>query len=573
VFRIGDTVVSREVMRGQSSVDVMVRYDLVAGAGEVALTLRPLLAYRGVHDLATENAYLDPSVSLRHDGFQVRPYRTMPPLAIQAWPQPETAPRPLWYRGFRYLVEESRGYPGREDLFSPGALRVTLAPRRPVFVRAGIVAAVAPLASLWEAEAARRDCLRDRDRAWSAAVGTSRLERMALGWLVPAGRQFLIRRAQGQPAVVAGYPWFEPWGRDTLIALPGLTFCQGDMDTGRDVLVEMGRCERHGLLPNFFAADGRPGAYNTVDAPLWYVWAVQQYARFGGDPVTIRDHLWPVIERIMRAFVSGTDYQIFMAQNGLLHAGDATTQLTWMDALVNGRPVTPRSGFAVEINALWYNALCAAAGFAHSLGGDAAGYRRLADRCRQAFVDTFWVSRWEYLGDTFAGDRLDTSVRPNQIFAVSLPHSPLTPERWAGVVRRVEQELLTPFGLRTLSQRGSDYRGTYSGDTESRDHAYHQGTVWPWLLGHYAEAALRASPDPATTRRRLVRYLTPLLLRHPRDGGVATVSEVFDGDPPHRPGGCVAQAWSVAELIRFLGLGSPGKDTPLPLEHVPVTRC
>jgi predicted glycogen debranching enzyme len=277
-----------------------------------------------------------------------------------------------------------------------------------------------------------------------------------------------------------------------------------------------------------------------------------------GDRDTVRTHFWPVMQRILTQFMAGTTHHIFMTKSGLLHAGSQTTQLTWMDAQAYGKPVTPRHGCAVEINALWYNALCFADQLAADFGETPPWPGDLTARLKTAFGQLFWMESENCLADASANGVLDPSVRPNQILAVSLPYSPLESHQRIGVVDRVRKDLLTPYGLRTLSPRDPAYRGRYEGDQEQRDAAYHQGTVWPWLLGHFGEAYLRVTLDHRRAVRFLLAEIQPLLDYSLKGPGLQNVPEIFDGDPPQRPNGCMAQAWSTAELIRLFTLCSRG---------------
>jgi predicted glycogen debranching enzyme len=372
--------------------------------------------------------------------------------------------------------------------------------------------------------------------------------------LIRAGRQFLITHPSGRPALIAGYPWFGSWGRDTLISLPGLAFCSERIGEGIGILTEIGRHEREGLLPNFFSADGKPEAYNTVDSSLLYFRVVQELLRITGDTELIRSRFWPVMKRIIRCFMAGTRFGIGMDDRGLLHAGDGRTALTWMDATVGGVPVTPRHGYPVEINALWYNALSFAREIAERFADPEWSFGNLIAGIRGSFRETFWIPEGGYLGDVFRDGVLDTAVRPNQLFAVALPFSPLDRPEQAGVVRKVREQLLTPCGLRTLAPADPAYRGRYRGNGAERDAAYHQGTVWPWLLGPFGEAALKVTGNRKDEKNNLRTYLRNFLRSHLSEAGIGSVSEVFDGDAPHRPGGCTAQAWSIAELIRLFML-------------------
>jgi predicted glycogen debranching enzyme len=361
-----------------------------------------------------------------------------------------------------------------------------------------------------------------------------------------------------------------------LISLPGLCLSTGRIAEGVEILTEIGRHERDGLLPNFFSADGNPEAYNTVDSSLWYFRAVQELAALC-DKGVIRDLFWPVMKRIIRSFMEGTRFGIGMDSRGLLHAGDGKHALTWMDATVGEIPVTPRHGYPVEINALWYNALCFADGLAAEFGEKPPFDPEIIPLLQRSFVNTFRMETDDHenypqtepapnvfssavnspsftkwcLGDVFRDGVLDRAVRPNQIFAVSVPFSPLDPVKQAAVVRTVREQLLVPCGLRTLATTDPAYIGRYHGGPAERDGAYHQGTVWPWLMGAFGEAALRVAADQKQEKENLRQYLRTFLRQHLAEAGIGSVSEVFDGDPPHLPGGCIAQAWSVAEPLRL----------------------
>jgi glycogen debranching enzyme len=504
----------------------------------------------------------------------------MPPLFVHTSTASRFIPSPLWYNRFEYAEERERGFDWQEDLFLPGIVETEIAAGESFILMVSVgrsgkepllhgeidsslhrrqttdggratgktVTGENPFA-LWEAEVVRRQ--RETAEDEKIAGGFDDEDREVLLALLRAGKQFLITTPSGRLSVIAGYHWFGSWGRDTLIALPGLTFCTGRITEGIAILNEIGSHEREGLLPNFFSADGAPEAYNTVDSSLLYFWAVQEFLRITGDTDLIRSRFWPVMKRIITRFLDGTRFGIGMDVRGLLHAGEEGTALTWMDATVGGVPVTPRRGYAVEINALWYNALCFTRELAMEFDDPGWSFDDLISLLRQSFRESFWIPEDGYLGDVFNNDILDRAVRPNQIFAVSLPFSPLTPPEQVGVVRTVRDQLLTPCGIRTLSPADPVYRGRYRGNVEERDSSYHQGTVWPWLLGPFGEAALRVAEDREQEKESLRRQVRIFLQNHLREAGIGSVSEIFDGDPPHRPGGCIAQAWSVAELIRL----------------------
>jgi len=596
--RAGRITVTKSILMPHGKETLLVRYDLDRCPRGGILRLKPLLAFRGYHKLAHENASLRGRAEGIENGFWIEPYAGMPSLVVQTSRASRFTPSPLWYNRFQYTEERERGFDWEEDLFLPGIIEVPVERKCTVILsvccgemmphNGGINGDMMPHrvpiyprlpvknpAAIWKTEVVRRG--RDQAVNKKQTGGFTGEDREHLLVLFRAARSFLITTPSGRPAVIAGYPWFGSWGRDTLISLPGLCFSTGRIAEGIEILTEIGRHERDGLLPNFFSADGIPEAYNTVDSSLWYFWTVQQLrcglgTRCGiisPDKALIRDRFWPVMKRIIRAFMDGTRYRIGMDARGLLHAGDGKNALTWMDATVGGIPVTPRDGYPVEINALWYNALCFARELTAEFGEPSFFNTDIIPLLRSSFKvfgghdaascppntpGNAASSPRGCLGDVFRDGVLDRTVRPNQIFAVSLPFSPLDPAEQIAVVRAVREQLLVPCGLRTLSPADPAYRGRYRGSPTERDGVYHQGTVWPWLLGAFGEAALRVADDPEQEKENLRQYLRTFLRQHLVEAGIGSVSEVFDGDAPHRPGGCIAQAWSVAELLRLYTL-------------------
>jgi predicted glycogen debranching enzyme len=542
-YRIGDVVLTREILMPFGRHTTLVRYTIGKSTVPAMLRIKPLLAFRSHHDLTRANVDLQVKTYPAKSGFKIQPYNALPPIVIQANAPFDFFPSPAWYRNFEYFIEQERGFPFTEDLFQPGVFEIPLIPGQSLILAATLENGDDDLDLLWNDEVQRRKPVR---RTAGQSIITH---------LESEGRRFLIHEPDGRPSVLAGYHWFDTWGRDALISLPGLTFCTGRPEEGAEILARIGETEKNGLLPNIMASHHSDHAYNSVDASLWYIWAVQQMREMtDGQSDMIRTTCLPVIRRIIQAFRHGTDHGIYMDSDGLLHAGSACTQLTWMDAKVDGVPVTPRHGCPVEINALWYNALA----FLDQLGDE---FHTPEDRCpelldqlRRVFRERFWNEAEGCLGDVWRDGALDTSIRPNQIFAVSLPHSVLEPENRMAVVDTVRRHLLTPFGLRTLSPRNPQYAGTYDGSPSQRDSVYHQGTVWPWLLGAYGEAALRVTRNRELAAKSLLDTITPLFTRHLQEAGMGTLSEIFDGNPPHQPHGCIAQSWSVGEVIRLLHL-------------------
>lgn len=367
--------------------------------------------------------------------------------------------------------------------------------------------------------------------------------------LLAADRFIVHRKSTDSKTIIAGYPWFTDWGRDTMIAMPGLTLATGRYEDARDILYTFARYEKDGLLPNVFPdGDGEP-AYNTVDAALWYFEAVYQYLQYTGDLPFIKDQLLPVLERILQGYRKGTAFQIRMDKDSLITAGNGDTQLTWMDAKVGSWVVTPRHGKAVEINALWYNALMVMAALADQTGGYGSEYVKLAAKVKKAFVKTFWNEKERCLYDVVNEQGCDEKIRPNQILAASLSFPVLDAEQAKSVVDTVYEKLYTALGLRTLTKNDPDYRGIYEGDQYMRDGAYHQGTVWTWPLGRFITAYARVYKADPELKYQLEAFFLPFR-DHLQDACIGSISEIFDGDEPLLPRGCYAQAWSVSEILR-----------------------
>jgi predicted glycogen debranching enzyme len=458
----------------------------------------------------------------------------------------------------RYLLEEHRGYEPTGPLWSPGYFRARLAPGGDVALIASTeawetIAAINPEEAI-VAERARRG------RLVASAHPAARSGPAAE--LVLAADQFIVRpssrtedetraRATGGEArtIIAGYHWFTDWGRDTMISLEGLTLLTGRHAEARDILRTFALHVRDGLIPNMFPEGEREGLYHTADATLWFFHAIDRYVHHSGDRQIVQD-LAPALVDIVERHAAGTRFGIRVDHDGLLTQGEDGYQLTWMDAKVDGWVVTPRRGKAVEINALWYNALRVLERWLREAGHPRAEQvAARADAAYSAFNRRFWNASRGFLFDIVDGEHGDDDAcRPNQVFAVSLPYPVLDKAKWQPVLDEVRDRLLTPVGLRSLAPDHPDYKPRYFGDLRARDAAYHQGTVWAWLIGHFVDAWLRVYPDDVPRTRRL---LEPLI-RHLDDACIGSISEVFDSEPPFTPRACIAQAWSVAEVLRAL---------------------
>ena len=372
--------------------------------------------------------------------------------------------------------------------------------------------------------------------------------------LVLASDQFLTyRESTKMMTVLAGLPWFTDWGRDTMIAFTGLTLCTKRFKEAEEILLTFARYIRHGIVPNMFPDDNMPPLYNTVDASLWYFYAVYQYLHYNPAAEAeafVKEQIFPHLKEIISAYEKGTDFSIYMEDDGLIHAGSGLDQITWMDVRIGDWVATPRHGKPVEINALWYNALRIMESLCEKFDEDASAYRTRAEQVKESFNAKFWDSANQCLFDVVDGDEPDDHIRPNQVYAVSLPFSLLPEEQEKAVVALVEKELFVGCGLRSLAPDHPDYHGIYCGALAKRDAAYHQGTAWGFLLGGFFSAYMKVNHHSSSAAANAVRMLEPVRKHLTDSGCIGSISEIFDGDAPHNPRGCYAQAWSVGEVLR-----------------------
>lgn len=536
-YRVGDTVVTKELQLVKDSCCVLVRYSLKSKAG-ATIRLRPLLNFRPVHGNAKQNIDLNVRMFTSGSGYKTQPYNDLPALYFHASEPEDFFRSPDWYYNLEFPVEVERGYDGNEDVFSPGVFEFHLKKNGSVIIAAGTDENPGDLKKLW------KKCEKGR----KASAGNP------LEILSNTASSFLVERASEELSVIAGYPWFAEWGRDAMIALPGLTFYAGNREAGIRVLDTFLNHEKDGVIPNFLSESAGEDSYNSIDATLLAFNAVWEAAKFFPEEQIFAKYAEP-LNRILGAFTDGTIPFAHVREDGLLYCGSPDSQLTWMDAKVYGTPVTPRYGLPIEVNALWYNALCITLELSKRAGCKFDPQLEvIRDACRKNFQKVFWLEEHGYSADVVNEEGIDTSLRPNQIFAVALPFTVFDAEKAGKILKAVRENLLTPFGLRTLAPSDPGYRGRYHGSQESRDSAYHQGTVWPWLLGHYAAAVVLHSTDRKKELEDLLSYIQPLLSEHLMEYGMLSIAEVFDGDAPYTPGGCISQAWSVAEVIRALNL-------------------
>lgn len=550
-YRIGGARVHRDVLLSRESGAVFVRYSLEGDAPPLELRLRPLLPFRRADALTFENIHLDPRVQRFATGVRVKPYAGMAGLSLfHSAGSDRFDADPLWYRGIEYRAELERGYDGHEDQFSPGVFRLPLSVDAPVVVAASCRSEILQPAQVlagFDTESKARE------------AGLAKRAGGVRDTLESTADSFLYRAPGGRTGVIAGFPWFGEWGRDTFLSLPGLLLSRGRVEECGEALEAALVYLRDGLLPNIFAARAQDAHYGSADAALWFARAVRLYDVAGGSRARLRDRLEPALRKIARAYLDGTALGMRVDDKGTLLAGDATTNATWMDARTSDGPVTPRQGAAVELNALWYFLLAYLERLARDDGRaeEARGYETRRRLCTRSFLRRFWLEDERRLADVWTPQGVDRRLRPNMVIAAALEFSPLSRGKRTDIVRHARLELLTPFGLRTLAPFEADYVGNYQGDMRSRDMAYHQGTVWPWLLGFYCEAYLRAYGADAY-RLDVIRGLLERFGECLETQGMGHVSEVFDGDPPHRPGGTIAQAWSSAELLRAFAMVQGG---------------
>ncbi len=543
-FEVEGVRLEKSIFMPQGSNTVQVEYKLLQAPPRTAIVLevRPLVAFRDYHCTTHENGAFSRALEIKPNVAGVQLYASLPRLYF-AHDGAQLQEQGYWYKNFLYRLEQERGLDFQEDLFNPFVLSWKMTDKQ-----GATVIASTEQKDIREAAAARSGEMQRRREL----VASSPVDDPLVCALTIATDQFLARRGE-EWTVIAGYPWFTDWGRDTMISLPGLTLFTGRSDIAKSILRNFARHTDMGMLPNRFADSGEQPEFNSVDATLWFFEAARAYAAATDDYDFVRQELYPVFTEIIDFHIRGTRYNIKAEENGLLHAGAPGVQLTWMDAKIGDWVVTPRKGKPVEIQALWYNALRIMEDLAARVKDDEhrKKYSHLSSLASETFNRIFWNGDAQCLYDVVDGDLLDRSIRPNQIFAVSLHHSMLSAERARAVVETVERELLTPVGLRTLSATDPQYRGTYQGDQRSRDSAYHQGTVWPWLLGPFISAYVKVNGGSAQSRSRAHDLLRGIE-KHLTEAGVGQISEIFDGDVPHHPRGCFAQAWSVAEVLRVL---------------------
>ncbi len=560
-YRVNGMTLEKSVLLPSHHNIAHVTFRMLDGAKSVRLRLRPLVHFRRLEDPVNvplqQNSY---AITARGPLYEITANPDLPPLRMVV----EGSERTSFTadggssREFFFESEEQRGYEPRGPAWSPGFFTCELTPDSPVTLIAAtepwhqVLALKPDQARTFERERRRR--LVDLTPVSARSFAAELVLAADTFVVTPVGRVADVARARAEGddmrTVIAGYHWFTDWGRDTMISLEGLTLATGRLEEARWILRAFAHYVRDGLIPNMFPEGENQGLYHTADATLWFFHAIDRYVTQSGDKTTLRV-LLPVLKDIVRHHLEGTRFGIHVdPEDGLLIQGEAGYQLTWMDAKVGDWVVTPRRGKAVEINALWFNALRLMTEWLRSSGDpEADAIAGHAQRARISFNRRFWQADKNYLFDVVDGENGDDpAFRPNQVFAISLNHPVLERSRWAPVVDAVRERLLTPFGLRSLAPGEPDYKPRYFGDLRARDAAYHQGTVWAWLIGPFIDAWLRVHPGDTAT----ARHFLDAFEQHIGEAGIGSISEVFDAEPPFTPRGCIAQAWSVAEVLRSL---------------------
>ncbi|MBA2421972.1 MAG: glycogen debranching enzyme family protein [Chitinophagales bacterium] len=539
-FNAGGVQIKKTVAMVHSENTTVILYEVLEAPIECMMEFVPFISARGYHELSHANETINKDVDFQNGTLRIKAYETSPEIYISI-SGASFQHHPVWYYNFTYAEEKARGQDDREDLFNPGTFQVQLK-------KGDIIEII--LSTENPEERNSIDLLKQEERRRKRLL-VSQPNNKVSRLLALAADQFIVRREATYLSVIAGYPWFTDWSRDTMIALPGLCLATGRFDDAKKILASYANHVSRGMLPNRFQDHNLPLEYNNVDGTLWYFIAVYKYLIATGDKKFVLREMLPVLHNIIDWHFHGTQYQIKADSDGLLFAGEPGIQLTWMDAKAGDWVVTPRIGKPVEVNALWYNALriYAAVLKLNGTGKLAKQMKEKAKQVRKNFVTQFWNADLQYLYDVVKGDEKDSALRPNQLLALGLCFPLIKGQKAEAILKVIKDKLLTPVGLRTLSPDHTSYKGTYSGNLEERDGAYHQGTVWSWLFGPYLEALIRIYD---TEGKKEACQIIQNFTLHLNQAGMGTISEIFDGDAPHMQRGCIAQAWSVGELLRVI---------------------
>ncbi len=536
-YQVGNVELSKTIFMPQGENTTVIRYEVKNSEGEITLKLKPFVSCRDFHSIVRANDGMNRGFHFEGNTLKLHPYNGSPEIFISV-PGALFAPQPDWYKGYIYSGEADRGMESEEDYFTHGEFYVRL--------KQGDILSVSISTEAQKPKEAEKQFTSEKKRR-EKLLSTLKVKDEFASTLALAADQFIVKRGKDQKTIIAGYHWFADWGRDTMISLPGLCLSTGRFEDAKKILQAFGKYVSQGMIPNRFPDVGEEPEYNTVDATLWYIVASYQYFKKTDDKEFIVKELFPLFVDVIDWHLKGTRYGIKADTDGLLSAGEPGVQLTWMDAKVGDWVVTPREGKAVEINALWYNALMIMQEFAKLAGKEEKPYKDKATQVNKSFNKEFLNDISGTLYDVVRGLYKDSSLRPNQLFAISLPFELVNKKISKAILKEVEELLLTPVGLRSLSPKNYHYKPYYAGDGLARDGAYHQGTVWSWLIGPYMTAKIKIDGEAGKTE---VRKLMQGFEKHLIEAGIGTVSEIFDGNEPFFPKGCIAQAWGVAEVLR-----------------------
>ena len=554
VYSVRDIFIKKKISMVYGKNTTVISYEVRNTSQKTTLKLTPLTNFRDHHHLSNrDNLVLNKKIGYRvsKDNFKsgINTYEVVitnktSPVKLRLYCSEGrfSELNDCYFDRMTYDIEYERGQDFVEDHFIPGFFEIEIKPYETKNIT--FVASVED-----EYPACAAAVFDNEEKRLNELIIKAKVTNPLCKELVLSADNFIVNRKSTQSkTIIAGYPWFTDWGRDTMIAFSGLTLATGRFEDAKDILYTFSKYVDYGLIPNVFPDDGEKPAYNSVDAALWYFEAVNSYLEYTKDSEFIKKYIYPCLEKICNAFIQGTIYDIRMTEDSLITAGNKHTQLTWMDVKVGDWVVTPRHGKAVEINALWYNALMVMSRLSNLYGIDDR-YEGLANKAKQSFIKVFWNKEKNCLYDVVNYEGCDSSVRPNQILTCALSYNVIDRERAKLVVEKVWQCLYTAYGLRTLPIDDANYKGVYRGDMLSRDGAYHQGTVWSWILGRFIKAFVWANGETQQARQLAKDFILPFQ-DHIRDAGLKSISEIFDGNEPHFPRGCFAQAWSVSEILR-----------------------
>lgn len=542
-YKIGDITVVKTLMMPQGKESILIRYDIVASPVPLVFKLSPLLAYREIHLLSKQNMSIRPRSFPEKNGFKIDPYEGMPQLIVETSTKSNFFPSPTWWNDFEYLKERNRGYEYQEDLFCPGVFEIKAKKGDSFIIRATTHKTRETVLKEW-AEGERAIAL--------AAKSLSRLPE-PLKTLKRSAAHYTISYAK-RPVLRAGYHWYRGLGRDTMLSLPGLLFTNDDKSTAIEILKRYAKCERDGLLPDILDIGGEQHIYNNADVSLLFVLAVQKLNDTIADRELIKNEFHKVILKIISDISTGKARNIRVDSKGFMFIGDGSQALTWMNGYSYGRPATPRNGAPVEINALWYNALrFAIEVFSGKIDPHLQNrIENITDSIERNFMQLYWCESTNCLADRLHEDYTqDRSIRPNQLFATSLPYSPVPDSSITPIVTTVRNHLITPLGFRTLSPSDSGYRPHYVGSVDERDAAAHQGMIYPWLTGLYMDSLMKVFP-PTVVAKEIKEAFSTLWEEHLTRYGLFQISEMFVPNPPYIAKGCIGHALNLAEISRVL---------------------